>query len=164
MEEAKELFRKILLRYNKDPKGWDFLVGRSREGFFDFLISHDREVWQIKLDTLYKPEPLGVGAKVGRVEKKIFDHPYSFGFRPISEEQIRELAEARVSTKIIKDILESKPRPIDEIKTPGMVQGPITFSGSPVDFISEKHRALDMKLRKDLEKLLTRSGIMTAYG
>ncbi len=70
MEPAEITFENILKRYNKNPKGWNFSVGRGHdEKFFDILISHEKDVWQVKLDTLYRPNPLGVGVKVGRSGK-----------------------------------------------------------------------------------------------
>jgi hypothetical protein len=163
MEPADIMFERILKKYNKDPKSWNFSVGRGHEDkFFDILISHEKDVWQIKLDTLYKPNPLGVGVKVGR-SGKAFDNPYPFGFRPIPEGFIPELLDAGFSPGIIEEIMRERPKPIDKIKTPGIVQGPITFSRGSLDFISERHRKLDNKLKMELDRLLGRSGVMSAY-
>ncbi len=59
--------------------------------------------------------------------------------------------------------MRERPKPIDKIKTPGVVQGPITFSRGSLDFISERHRKLDNKLKMELDRLLGRSGVMSAY-
>lgn len=162
MEPSDVMLERILKRYNKDPKGWNFSVGRGHENkFFDILISHGKDVWQMKLDTLYKPNPLGVGIKIGR-SGKLSDSPYSFGFRPLPEELILELSERGLSPDIIEEIMREKPRPINQIETPGIVQGPITFSSS-LDFISDRHRNLDSKLKIELDRLLGKSGVMSAY-
>lgn len=163
MEPAETMLERILKKYNKNPKGWNFSVGKGHEDkFFDILISSGKDAWQIKLDTLYKPNPLGVGVKVGR-SSKIFDNPHPFGFRPIPEEFIPELSETGFSPDIIGEIMRKRPQPIDQIKTSGVVQGPITFSRGPLDFISERHKKLDNKLRMEMDKLLDRSGVMSAY-
>jgi hypothetical protein len=171
IESAEELMKKIFLRYNKKPSGWNFLVGKGHEDrFFDILISQGSEVWQIKVDTIYKPNPLGIGAKV-EVEKskKIFDNPYSFGFRPLSEKQIMRLVETGLSKKAVENIMKSRPRPINKIKTPVVVQGPIMYSGlppslKPFDFISKKQQKLDSQLSKELDKLIKKSGTTIPYG
>ncbi len=163
METSEIILGRLLKRYNKDPKGWNFSVGKGHEDkFFDILISHGKDVWQIKLDTLYKPNSLGVGAKVGR-SRKVFDNPYSFGFRPIPEELIPGLSETGFSPDTIEEIMRERPHSIDQIRTPGIVQGPITFSRNSLDFISERHKKLDNKLMMELDRLLGRSGIMSAY-
>jgi len=163
MEPAEIMLERLFKRYNKNPKGWNFSVGKGHEDkFFDILISHGKDVWQIKLDTLYKPNPLGVGVKVGR-SGKVFDNPYSFGFRPIPQKFIPKLLDTGFSSDITEEIMRKRPQPIDQIKTPGIVQGPITFSRSSLDFISERHEKLDNKLRVELDKLLGRSGVMSAY-
>ena len=41
-------------------------------------------------------------------------------------------------------------------------RGPITFSSS-LDFISDRHRNLDSKLKTELDRLLGKSGVMSAY-
>ncbi|MFQ6137128.1 MAG: hypothetical protein ACE5PM_08115 [Candidatus Hydrothermarchaeales archaeon] len=169
MESAEELLEKLLQRYNKNPQGWNFLIGKGHEDrFFDILISHGRETWQIKLDTLYKPNPIGLGAKVGRIEGKILRNPHPFGFRPLSEDLVGDLLRSGLSSGIIEEILESKPVPIDKIKTPAVAQGPIRYSGlppslRPLDFVSEEHKKLDLKLGEELDKLLRKSGYMTPY-
>ncbi|MEE8403678.1 MAG: hypothetical protein V3R93_07995 [Candidatus Hydrothermarchaeaceae archaeon] len=162
MESAEIMFEKIFKRYNKNPKGWKFSIGTGYEDkFFDILVSNDTDVWQIKLDTLYRPNPLGVGVRVGR-SRKAFDSSHSFGFRPITEEFIPGILETGFSPEVIEEIMRKRPQPLDRIQTPGIVQGPINFSDS-LDFISERHKKLDNKLRTELDRLLGRSGVMSAY-
>ncbi|MFQ5887532.1 MAG: hypothetical protein ACE5HY_02415, partial [Candidatus Hydrothermarchaeales archaeon] len=86
MESADKLLRRLLLSYNKDPRNWYFSVGKGHDDTsFDILISRSKEAWQVKLDTIFKPKPVGVGARIGGIEE-VPRRPYSFGFRPLSED------------------------------------------------------------------------------
>lgn len=164
METAEIIFERILRRYNKKPDGWNFSIGRGHDDtFFDVLVSHDRDVWEIKLDTLYRPNPTGVGVKIGKTEK-IKENPYFFGFRPLPEGIMPALSENGFSKDVVSEILRESPKAISQIRTPGIVQGPITFSKSPLDFISERHKRLDDRLRVELNRILSKSGDLSAYG
>lgn len=59
---AKHLFAK----YSANPKNWSFVISTSsiKDQFFDATISSIDEVWQLKIDSIYKPLPMVVGTKV----------------------------------------------------------------------------------------------------
>ena len=59
---AKHLFAK----YSANPKNWSFVISTSsiNDQFFDATISSIDEVWQLKIDSIYKPLPMVVGTKV----------------------------------------------------------------------------------------------------
>ena len=82
---AKYLFEK----YSSNPKNWNFLISTIplRDGFFDATVSNVDEVWQLKIDSIYKPLPIILGAKVDldatKIERKINNSSPTFGYRKL---------------------------------------------------------------------------------
>ena len=82
---AKYLFEK----YSSNPKNWNFLISTSplRDGFFDATVSNVDEVWQLKIDSIYKPVPIILGAKVdldaAKIERKMSSSSPAFGYRKL---------------------------------------------------------------------------------
>lgn len=80
---AKYLFEK----YSSNPKNWNFLISTIplRDGFFDATVSNVDEVWQLKIDSIYKPVPMILGAKVDldatRIERN--NNSPAFGYRKL---------------------------------------------------------------------------------
>ncbi|HZB99101.1 MAG TPA: hypothetical protein VE226_03740, partial [Nitrososphaeraceae archaeon] len=66
---AKYLFEK----YTTNPKNWNFIISTSslNDGFFDATVSNTDEVWQLKIDSIYKPLPIVIGTKVDLDSTKI---------------------------------------------------------------------------------------------
>jgi len=82
--EGRALYDTIMARYSRDQTGWSFVVSpSSSHGFFDALVSNREESWHLKFDTLYKPNPLVLGASVGglRGPANPSADRFSFGFR-----------------------------------------------------------------------------------
>ncbi|MFZ0221985.1 MAG: hypothetical protein WAM42_09890 [Candidatus Nitrosopolaris sp.] len=82
---AKYLFEK----YASNPKNWNFLISTIplRDGFFDATVSNVDEVWQLKIDSIYKPVPIILGTKVDldatKIERKISNGSPTFGYRKL---------------------------------------------------------------------------------
>jgi hypothetical protein len=82
---AKYLFEK----YSSNPKNWNFLISTIplRDGFFDATVSNVDEVWQLKIDSIYKPVPMILGARVDldatKIERKISKSSPTFGYRKL---------------------------------------------------------------------------------
>ena len=82
---AKYLFEK----YSSNPRNWSFLISSNplRDGFFDATISNVDEVWQLKIDSIYKPIPIIIGAKVDvdatRIERRVGTGSPEFGYRKL---------------------------------------------------------------------------------
>lgn len=149
-------------RYDEDPRGWRVLVGKDKYGFFDVLFSHGPELWQIKEHEVNPYKFVGYGAKLRGVGRTLAGiSPYSFGLRPISEANTKELAGAlddpRTIVEIMSKIMSSKPVPSREALDGSVVlQGPVVQSFRPIELVSERQRELDRKLRGELEKLVQR--------
>jgi len=41
--DSAKIRREIARLYDKDPQGWNVLVGKDRAGFYDMMISHGSE-------------------------------------------------------------------------------------------------------------------------
>ena len=58
-----------------------------RDGFFDATVSNVDEVWQLKIDSIYKPVPIILGAKVDldatKIERKMSNSSPAFGYRKL---------------------------------------------------------------------------------
>ncbi len=170
MKTIKEIMEEINKLYNKNPLDWHISVSKDRENFGNIAIFNPnfKSLWQIKLDSLYKPNPLSVGAKIPNInnEKIGFNSKMpSFGYRPLVDDQL-ELLQSNILEKkpidnIILDILTREPVPLNNIKNKGFLEGPITFS--PPGYISEKQKVLDQKLKNDLKKLKYRMGLDLQY-
>ena len=76
-------------KYLSNPKNWSFLISTNplRDGFFDATVSNVDEVWQLKIDSIYKPIPIIIGAKVDvdatRIERRIGTGSPPFGYRKL---------------------------------------------------------------------------------
>ena len=107
-----------------------------------------------------------IGNKITNIEVKsgtAFKHLPYYGFRPIPKDVLKKLLTLpEVSLReAIKDILSTSPVPTDNIRG-STVQGPILVL-KKLPQLSEKQTELDLKLRRDLQMLLRRSGISDLY-
>ena len=90
---AKYLFEK----YCSNPKNWNFVISTSplSDGFFDATVSNTDEVWQLKIDSIYKPLPLVIGTKIDidstSIERKVNGNPVPFGFRKLEPPIIADI-------------------------------------------------------------------------
>src|SRR5215475_9856984 len=66
---AKYFFEK----YSSNPKNWSFIISTTslRDGFFDATVSNTDEVWQLKIDSLYKPASMVLGTRIDIDSTKI---------------------------------------------------------------------------------------------
>ena len=82
---AKYLFEK----YSSNPKNWNFVISTRAhgDGFFDATVSSTDEVWQLKIDSIYKPLPMVLGTKVDidstKIERRLRGGSAPFGYRKL---------------------------------------------------------------------------------
>lgn len=157
---ADEVKKRIARLYNEDPRGWHMLAGLDSKGYHDLLVIHGSEFWYIKEQTVNPYKTVGFGA-YGRLEKTVLPQlasSFSYGLRPLTHKQALRLFEALQTGRNLGDILYSllsaQPAPLSQIKAPAVLQGPILQTAKPIAFLSEGQQKLDLKLRKELEKLL----------
>lgn len=160
----------IEVKYNKNPKGWNILVGgRDPHGHGNIFISNEANIWQIKLDSLYKPNPHGVGIKLGDVdefEDLTMPKLPSFGFRPLMPVHLdrlrRTVEQEKPINRILEEIMSAPPVSTNDMSKNNYLMGPIMQS-SFKGYISDRQKELDKKLRKNLDSLLLSKGIGYDY-
>ncbi len=170
LKSLKELLAEIEYKYNKNPVGWNILVGgRDPHGHGNIFISNPVHIWQIKIDSLYKPNPYGMGMKLGNVEdfsELAFPQVPSFGYRPLLPSHLdkfrQNLEQNKPINQVTDDILKTKPVSLNQMGKSNFLMGPIMHS-SFKGYISERQKELDRKLRKDLDNLLVSKGIGYNY-
>ncbi|HYY66426.1 MAG TPA: hypothetical protein VE622_04795 [Nitrososphaeraceae archaeon] len=89
--EGKVLAKYLFEKYSLNPKNWNFIVSTSspRSGFFDATVSNTDEVWQLKIDSIYKPLPIVLGTKVDldstKIEERLRNgnNTVPFGYRKL---------------------------------------------------------------------------------
>lgn len=162
MLDSTKIKREISRLYDKDPEGWNVLVGRDRSGFYDILFSHGTKAWQIKEYQVNPYKFVGLGAKLRNISEPPVATPnYPFGLRPISVDLIKELTNAMDDPKIMDEIAskllsERTVSSIQAAQSPAILQGPIFQSNRPLDALSSAHSRLDEKLRRELRRIVHR--------
>ncbi len=162
-QSYEEILQEILREYDSRPKNWKVTLGRSRDNrYYDIIISQGSSVWQIKLDTLYKPSPVGIGARIedDKLDRKQHTTVPFYGFRPISERQLIDIQRGEDLSLILEEILRAEPVPTSRIEgAPGFVHGPVAIHGDPLSlkplsYVSDKQKLLDRKLTQELNSIL----------
>lgn len=142
--------------YNRNPRRWHVLVGRDSRGYTSTIVLHAARMWMLKEEPINPYETVGCGMRLEEIDKSLMPFlrdPYSFGFRPVSEERIRDVLEADVSDKVIRKILRKEPVALDRITSPAIV-GPITLPTRQIEFVSEKQKKLDAELSRELDRMV----------
>jgi hypothetical protein len=166
-KSAKRTFEELLEKYNRSPAGWNIAASNDERGYFDIIVSNPNEVWQVKIDSIYKPRPVGLGLKIGgmREARRIApDRAPSFGFRPVPEgilEGLMHRPEGDMSP-LLDEILKSKPRGINDVRSPLVASGPVHY-GAKLE-LSRRQNELDFALRRNLKRRLFEEGMESEYG
>lgn len=161
VESSNEVRKKALSAYNRSPKGWKVTVTRDRAGFYNTIIVNRKNIWLLKEEIINPFETKGYGIVDSLDEEPEFNSPgSSFGFRPLKADSL-ELAQneddlRRRSDRLLKETLTRDPVSLDRITTPLTIQGPMLYSDKRDVIFSSHHRDLDLKLRVELEKLISR--------
>jgi len=169
VKTLKEQLAEIEQNYNRNPLNWNISIGRDQNNYGNIFISNPVNIWQIKIDSLFKPNPAGVGMKLGPVEDfsdLISPSSPSFGFRPLLPTHLENLQKSIVQEKpinsIIDEILSEKPVAPDQSEHQNFIVGPLMHS-SFQGYVSDKQKELDQKLKRGLDKLLYSQGIGLDY-
>lgn len=165
---AEEALAKLLKRYDRNPKGWSFLLSKG-SNFWDILFLGPEESWQIKVDTIFKPKPLGVGVKLEErlspplPKAALKNFPY--GFRPLPPAALESLAkkveagELRpedAAEELLDRLQRTKPVPRAKIPPRALTAIGPHFLLPRTPHLSDKQKELDMRLEAELKKLLRR--------
>jgi hypothetical protein len=154
---AKYLFNK----YSTNQRKWNFIISTSqvKDSFFDAIVSNPDEVWQLKIDSIYKPNPLVMGTKITAdssiIEKKI--NTTQFGYRKLDADVFKNFL-----TNISKDennnsinntdinvrlnSLLSSLDPVKPIKGQNYLYGPFIFTEKRMTKFDNKQDEISDKL------------------
>jgi len=157
--EGEALYRVLLQRYSKDPRGWSFTISPSqRNGFFDAHLGGPEESWHLKLDTIFKPSPFVLGAKTDHEPSMTRVAPLSFGFRRVDSQE---------APAILDDSPEGMTRllaflgsvsPVAPTLPGNYVQGPYLYTnrGQASGSMTREQRSVDGRLSDEMLKLVRR--------
>src|SRR5215211_6920117 len=91
--EGHDLAKYLFNKYSANQRKWNFIISTSqvKDSFFDAIVSNPDEVWQLKIDSLYKPNPLVMGTKIATdssiIEKKL--NTTQFGYRKLEADVLK---------------------------------------------------------------------------
>ncbi len=157
---SEKIKEKIIKKYNSNPNNWRMIFGKDNHGHYNTAIAQDSELWLIKEEQINPYKFVGYGTKIS-TDKSLLEGmaPYTFGLRPLSEKQIEDLItminyDNNKLREVFSDILNAKPVSLNNVDSHLTLQGPIFSSNSSMDLISRKNKDLDLKLRKELKKIV----------
>jgi hypothetical protein len=167
--QERDLARYLFNQYTINPKNWNFIISTSpvRNSFFDALISNSNEVWQLKIDSLYKPNPMIMGAKVdndpSKLEKKISNTSH-FGYRSLETSTImnflKNLSEEQNNNSVKDDDINirlhsllSSLEPVKPIRGKNYLCGPFIFTEKKLKFDNSHDKISETISSKMKEKL-----------
>jgi len=156
------LSKYLLEKYTKNPKGWNFTIGPARrDNFFDALVSGPEESWQLKIDSIFKPNPAVLGTQTDPLAKKSLTLPESFpsyGYRRLDPEIVLKILKEQQdnsdeSTRSMDRLMASL-EPIAPVPGASYAQGPFVFTNQKFLGLSENQQKLDDRLSSELRSLL----------
>lgn len=150
-----EIEKEIKEEVDKYPNNWKIIFGRSPDGmFFDYYFFHNAEMWQIKVETIFKHDAKMAAAYIGDVDKEKMESLYSrCDF--VSSESLEGESAGDMSDD--EDGVFSEIKAYSELFKYKKVAGqPPSFE--PLEIMSLKHKLVNRRLRKHLEKLIKSSG------
>jgi len=162
LRDSAKIRGEIAKRYDKDPQGWNVLVGKDRAGFFDVMISHGREAWQVKEYQVNPYKFVGLGSRIPNLPPNPFaPSELDFGLRPIGLDSMKELSnlmdDPKAMSEVASRLLSQKPVSASEaVESPAILQGPVLQSSRPLDTLSAAQSKLDEKLRRELRRMVNR--------
>ncbi|HJU79929.1 MAG TPA: hypothetical protein VJ599_10245 [Nitrososphaeraceae archaeon] len=161
--EGNNLASNLFQRYSANARNWKFVVSVSQMNgnFYDAIVSNPNEVWQLKIDSIYKPNPLIVGVKVDVDPVKFNDNSHMpFGYRKLDPEKIGKFLSNMdenentngISSYISSLISSSEP----EVPTPNnsYAYGPFLFTQKNPIKVDEYQKKISDKLASRLKDKL----------
>ena len=157
-EPLERITKKIMDRYNRKPEGWNVLTDRRG----NILVLGPKSSYMLRLISLGPDRYIGVGAKVGGLEKMrgMVEGTPPYGFRPLSKRKTQVLLTAlqrkgRLEKATVKEILGSKPLSTPEImerRPHAVLSGPV-IAHPDLGSISQRQRELERKLALEAFRL-----------
>ena len=157
--EGEAMYRTLLQRYSKNPRGWSFTISpSSRDGFFDARVGGPEESWHLKLDTIFKPSPFVLGARTDQDLSRGPLAPLSFGFRRVSPQQAPGLLDDSPEGMSRLLAFLSSINPVAPTGPGSYIQGPYVYAsrGPSAQSVTRDQRTVDSRLSDEMRKLVRR--------
>jgi hypothetical protein len=161
--EGNNLATNLFERYSANSRNWKFVVSVSQQNgnFYDAIVSNPNEVWQLKIDSIYKPNPLIIGTKVDVDPLRFNDNTHMpFGYRKLDPKKIGKILSnisenedtSALSSYIGSLISSTKP----EVPSPNnsYAYGPFLFTQKNPIRVDEYQRKISDKLANRLSEKL----------
>ncbi len=166
--EGKALSKHLLDKYSKNPSGWSFTLfppAKDDNGFFGAFVGSPDEVWQLKVYSIFKPNPLMLGAKVeSNLQKPIDLGVIPYGYRRIDRKVAIELLKtlAKVDDKesdpiqnrLILDRVLRPLKPVAPVSGESYAEGPFVLTYRMKLGITQEQKHLEDRLSSELRKLM----------
>jgi hypothetical protein len=167
--EGKALSKLLLERYSKNPEGWSFTLfppAKDDSGFFGAFVGSPDEIWQLKIDSVFKPNPLMLGAKVDSNFQKSMDFgTIPYGYRRIDQkvafELLKTLARAQDSNesdpareRLIFDRILRPLKPVVPVTGGSYAEGPFVLTDRASIGITDEQKKLEDRLSLELRRLM----------
>jgi hypothetical protein len=156
--EGKDLRRRMLESYSRDPKGWSFVVSPSpSSGFFDATVSGPDGAWMLKIDSLFKPFPIVIGSQAETLPS-LPKGPFPFGYRALPPDLALRImggegaGESVRARRRLLSVLRSEPVIPEEGRS--YAEGPLLLTGPGRISLSESQKEMDAKLGSEMHRLL----------
>ncbi len=166
--EGKALTKHLLEKYSKNPNGWSFTLfppAKEDNGFFGAFVGSPDELWQLKVDSIFKPNPIMLGAKAEPNLRKPLDFgTISYGYRKLDRktafELLKALADADdresnpIQNRLILDRILRPLKPVAPISGESYAEGPFVLTDRLNLGITEEQKHLEDRLSSELRRLM----------
>jgi len=145
----------IFRRYARNPNGWSYTVFPSKSnGFYDAIVASPEDSWHLKLDTIFKPNPLVLGT---RSEVDLQSHtislPLSFGYREVNPTVARALGTEGEATPSLTELLTALSPVVPEAGK-AYAHGPFVLTRKAPPNYGEAQARVDERLTTDMLRLV----------
>jgi hypothetical protein len=168
--EGKALSKHLLGKYSKNPNGWSFTLfppSKDDNGFFGGFVGSPDEVWQIKIDSIFKPNPLMLGVRLdSHLENRLDFGTMAYGYRRIDRkvafELLKILAKADesgttsgpVRDQLLLDRILRPLKPVVPVSGESYAEGPFVLTDRTNLGITNEQKELEDRLSSELRKLM----------
>jgi hypothetical protein len=171
--EGSTLAKSLLKKYSANVRDWNFQISvrEKHDNFFDAIVTNPEEVWQLKIDSIYKPTPLILGTKIDLepVKFKKDENQVSFGYRKIDAYKLqRMLLNMQEPQKMVNPRHESLTSWLNyaepEIPKPdnNYVYGPFIYTSNDLTSVDKHQKLISDKLANRLRTTLR--SLYSGYG
>jgi hypothetical protein len=166
--EGNVLSKYLLDKYSKNPNGWSFTLfppAKEDNGYFGAYVGGPDETWQLKLDSIFKPNPLMLGAKADVDPSKIENLgiiPYGYRRldRKVAFELLKTLSEGSnndkddVNNRFLLDRVLRTLKPVAPVQGESYAEGPFVLTDRSNLMITSSQKQLEDRLSMELRKMI----------